>query len=101
MQRTLFETRAPPKPEPPKYRVPLEKNPVKSPWSHTDKHGNLFWQKMHKTLEKMPVEMREFFNHVTQLARPDDLDQLEKALRMFNRANEMDRIDFDVSRGRL
>lgn len=103
MQLNLFEanTRAPPKPPAqPKYRVPLENHDVKSPWGAPDRSGNLFWEKMHKALGKIPTEMREFFNYVTQQARPDDLEQLEKALRMFNKATDFDRIDFDESRGR-
>ena len=102
-QGTLFANpREPPPPTaPPRFRVPLEKHDVKSTWGTPDKHGNLFWQKMHKELEKLPQCYREFFNYVTQGALPEHLDGLEKCLRMFNRANEFDRIDFDESRGRL
>lgn len=91
---------APPAP-PPRYRVPLEKHTVKSPWGAADKRGNLFWEKMHKELEKMPAPMREFFNYVTQGAHPDELEKLAKAIRMFCNATNYDRIDFDESRGRL
>ncbi len=91
----------PPPPPPPKYRVPLERHPVKSPWGEPDKHGKLFWEKMHKELKKLPQEHQEFFNHITMLSRPEHLDILEKCLRMFNRATNYDRIDFDESRGRL
>lgn len=109
MQRSLFVTApadpappAPPAPlSPPKYRVPLEKHPVKSKWGEPDKDGNLFWQKMHKELEKLPKPVQEFFNYITQNTLPEHLDGLEKALRMFSRANDYDKIDFDESRGRL
>lgn len=107
MQLNLFEqTTAPPKDppkpqEPPRYRVPLDRHEVKSPWGTPDKKGNLFWEKMHKELEKLPPHFREFFNYITQGAQPEHLDGLEKALRMFNKATEFDRIDFDESRGRL
>lgn len=101
MQGSLFETRAPPHPKREQYREPLERHPVKNPTGDPDKKGNLFWQKMHKTLEEMPVLYQEIFNYLTAGAKPENLDQFEKALRMYNRASNWDRIDFDESRGRL
>lgn len=100
-QGSLF-SRAPPKtPSPPKYRLHIEKHEVKNPWGKSDGKGNLFWQKMHKELEKMPVEIREHFNYLTIGARPEHLDAFEKALRLLRSASEFDRVDFDVSRGML
>lgn len=104
MQLTLFEreSRAPPKrPSSQKYRTPLEKHEVKSPWSKPDRNGNLFWEKMHKELEKLPEPYREFFNYITIDAAPRHLEGLEKCLRLWNKAAEFDRVDFDESRGRL
>ncbi len=100
-QGSLFDRQKPRGPPTPKYRAPLEKRPVKLPWGFPDKRGNLFWEKLHKELEKLPVEHREFFNHITIVSLPAHLDILEKCLRMFNRATDYDRIDFDVSRGML
>lgn len=100
MQLTLFgQTPPPAKAE--TCRIPMEKHEVKTPWGNPDGKGNLFWQKMHRELEKLPERYREFFNYVTSEAKPEDLDGLEKCLRMFNKASEFDRIDFDESRGRL
>lgn len=84
-----------------RFRTPLENHGVKSPWGSRDKKGNLFWEKMHKVLEALPEREREIFNYLTAGAKPESLDEFEKALRMFNRASNFDRIDFDESRGRL
>lgn len=91
----------PPKPAPPKYRIPLEHHQVKEPCGTRDRKGNLFWEKMHKELEKLPERYQEFFNYITIGAKPEDLDRLEKCLRLFNKADNWERIDFDESRGRL
>lgn len=102
-QGSLFaapKARDPP-PRPPRFRLPLEKREVKNPWGARDSKGDFFWEKMHKELEKMPEPMREHFNHLTAGTNPEHLEAFEKALRMFNRATNFDRIDFDVSRGRM
>ena len=106
-QGSLFNRQAPRAPPPPRspaprprFRTPLEKHDVADPWGRADAKGNLFWQKMHKELEKLPVETREFFNHITIVSRPEVLDGLEKCLRLFNKANDFDRLEFDEGRGR-
>lgn len=92
---------APTPAKPPKYRLPLERYEVKSPWGGRDGKGNQFWEKMHRELEKMPVELRERFNDLTAATQPEYLDRFEKCLRLLRNANEFDKIDWDVSRGKL
>jgi hypothetical protein len=111
-QGRLFETRAPPPaPEPDvsgKYRVPLEKYEVKSPWGVPDKKGTMFWQRMHKQLEMLPLDMREFFNFKTIGTNCEQIEQFGKDVRKLARiiaeyqsGNPCDHCDFDESRGRL